>query len=200
TVRIWDVETAKELLTFASHSGPVTCVAYSPDGQHIVSGSQDRIVRVWDSHTGQTTVEFRRHLKSVHTVAFSPDGQLIVSASQDDVIVWSPSAGHAVSLHHNAPPHTEAKTSVAFSPDGTRIATGEVSVSRDGRKYLANVWEISSEKLLFSLEGHGGVISRIAFSPDGKYLATASLDQSVRLWDTATGKEKLTLHEEADVL
>jgi WD40 repeat protein len=200
TVKIWDTETAQELLTFASHTGPVTCVAYSPDGQHIVSGSQDRTVRVWDALTGQTTVEFRRHLKSVHTVAFSPDGKMIVSASLQEVIVWSPSAGQAVSLQHNAPPQTEAKTSVAFSPDGASIATGEVVVSRDGRNHLVKVWEISSGKLLLSLEGYRDVITHIAFSRKGKYLATASLDQSVKVWDTTTGKENLTLHEEAAVL
>jgi WD40 repeat protein/serine/threonine protein kinase len=200
TVKIWDTETAQELLTFASYAGPVTCVAYSPDGKHIVSGSQDRTVRVWDALTGQTTVEFRRHVKSVHTVAFSPDGQMIVSASLQEVIVWSPSAGQAVSLQHNAPPQTDAKTSVTFSPDGARLATGEVFAGRDRRKHLVKVWEISSGKLLLSLEGHDGVITRIAFSPNGEYLATASLDQSLRVWDAATGKEKFALHEEADVL
>src|SRR5262249_42170251 len=56
-----------------------------------------------------------------------------------------------------------------------------------------------SGKELLSLEGHGLLITQVAFSPGGKLLASASLDQTVKLWNTMTGKEERTLHEEASV-
>jgi WD40 repeat protein len=71
------------LAPFRGHSGPVTSVAFSPDGQHIVSGSGDQTICVWNAMTGETVVgPFRGHSDWVWSVAFSPDGQHIVSGSE----------------------------------------------------------------------------------------------------------------------
>ena len=51
---MWDAETGQSMLTLPGHEGMVYSVAYSPNGQHIASGSVDKTVRVWDAETGQT--------------------------------------------------------------------------------------------------------------------------------------------------
>ena len=80
---------------FSGHSDSVNSVAFSPDGQHIVSGSQDQTICVWDAMTGETVAgPFRGHLSRVTSVAFSPDGQHIVSGSADQTIcVWDAMTG-----------------------------------------------------------------------------------------------------------
>jgi len=72
------------------HTDPVTSVAYSPDGTHIVSGSWDNTIRVWNATTGQCVAgPFQEHTSSVPSVAYSPDGTHIVSGSDPcSIRVW----------------------------------------------------------------------------------------------------------------
>jgi WD40 repeat protein len=82
--------------------------------------------------------------------------------------------------------HSDIVTSVAFSPDGKRLATG----SED---HTAKVWDTASGKELLTLRGHSGGVYGVAFSPDGKRLATASEDHTAKVWDAESSKELLTL-------
>jgi WD40 repeat protein len=77
--------------------------------------------------------------------------------------------------------------SVAFSPDGKLLATGDM----DGQIRL---WQVRTGKQLFAFKGHSGWVRSIAWSPDGRTLASGSNDSLVRLWDVTDGSEKQVLH------
>jgi WD40 repeat protein len=113
----------------------VNSVAFSPDGQHIVSGSFDGSIRVWDAITGDIAAgPFTRQTGLVMSVAFSPDGQHIVSGSYDGTIrVWNVMTGETAAGPFAG--HTHLINSVAFSPDGQHIVSG----SRDGTIRVSNV-------------------------------------------------------------
>ncbi len=109
---------------FTGHTDWVTSVAFSPDSQHIVSGSDDHTICVWNAMTGETAAgPFTGHTDCVGSVAFSPDGQHIVSGSADHTIrVWNATTGETVAGPFTR--HTDFVKSVAFSPDGQHIISG----------------------------------------------------------------------------
>jgi sugar lactone lactonase YvrE len=82
--------------------------------------------------------------------------------------------------------HTSWVFSVAWSPDGRRLATASADKT-------AKVWNAASGQELLTLKGHISWVNSVAWSPDGRRLATASGDHTVRVWDAASGQELLTL-------
>ncbi|WP_325034773.1 WD40 repeat domain-containing protein [Nostoc sp. 'Lobaria pulmonaria (5183) cyanobiont'] len=73
----------------AGHRSYVCAIAFSPDGQHLASGSADCTVKLWDVNTGQELYTLDNHSDWVNSVAFSPDGKTLVSGSRDMTIkLW----------------------------------------------------------------------------------------------------------------
>jgi WD40 repeat protein len=89
-VQVWDVAAAHQIRTLHGHIGLVFCVAYSPGGRRLVSGSRDTTVKVWDTADGQEVLTLKGHGFEVLDVAFSPDGRRLASAGTHDrmVRVW----------------------------------------------------------------------------------------------------------------
>ena len=77
--------------------------------------------------------------------------------------------------------HNNRVSNLAFSPDGTRIATASYDNT-------ARVWDAASGLGIAQLAGHSDIVEMVQFSPDGRYVVTASRDKSARLWDAATGE------------
>jgi WD40 repeat protein len=92
TVRVWDVQTGRQLLRMRGHTGTVLGVAFSPDGRRVASGGEGGIVRLWDVNSGQEVLGLAGHTMSwLGGIAFRPDGNLLVSTSEDGLRVWDAS-------------------------------------------------------------------------------------------------------------
>jgi WD40 repeat protein len=136
TIRLWDAVTKQELNVYRGHKDYIWSIAFSPDGSKLVSGSRDKTVRVWDipdgkeSTTGAVLATFDAYVLSV---ACSPDGKLIVVGILDPgygntVSIWDAKTGSQIRTFD-----IKSKYDVAFSPDGTKLATagspnGEIRV------------------------------------------------------------------------
>ena len=163
------------------HTDSVNSVAFSPDGRHIVSGSNDRTIRVWDAQIGvQVGNSLQGHTQPVNSVAFSPDGRHIASGSSDRTIrVWDAQTG--VQVGNSLQGHTDWVNSVAFSPDGRHIVSGSYDKT-------IQVWDAQiGVQVGNSLQGHTEAVNSVAFSPDGRHIVSGSNDSTIRVWDAQTG-------------
>ncbi len=176
TVTVWNLVTGRPVRQLVGHTDWVWAVAYSPDGQQLATGGDDRTVRLWNS-TGRQTHLLQGHRRSVHSVAYSPDGQQLATASNDHTVrIWNTATG---TTSQRLSGHTAPVRSAAFSPDGHLLATG----SDD---YTVRVWNITTGQQTHQLDGHNDAVAAVAFSPDGHHLASGGNDHNVRVWNTAT--------------
>ncbi|KAJ6626160.1 WD40-repeat-containing domain protein [Mycena sp. CBHHK59/15] len=193
----------------------VTSVAFSQDGNRVVSGSTDGAVRIWNATTGEVEAELTGHAGSVQSVAFSEDGSRVVSGSDDGTVwiwnaptaevefsqdgssvvsgstdsavwIWNATTGEVGARRRG---HATFVRSVAFSQDGCRVVSG----SDDGTVWI---WNATTGEVGFELRAHAGPIQSVAFSQDGRRVASGSKDGTVQIWNATTGKvgPKLRAH------
>ncbi|TFK60274.1 WD40 repeat-like protein [Pluteus cervinus] len=167
--------------TICGHTRCISSLAISPDGKYIVSGSDDKTLGIWNAQTGQQVGQLIKcHADVVTCVSFSPDNTHIVSGSRDKTCrIWYAETGQQVG---QTQVHADQVTSVWFLPDGRQIA------SLAGAKI--SIWDIQSGKhVKESWKGHQSLIWNVSFSCDSSYIISASLEDTIKLWDAHTGKQ-----------
>ena len=186
TVRLWDIQTCRELQVFHGHTAHLWDIAVCPDGRFVASGAHDGTVRLWDLHTGSGEILFDVSPQAARSIAFSPDASLLAlglakgASDQPDYAVRlvERATGQKI-LRYDG--HTEAVTGLAFSPDGTQLVSG----SND---HALIVWDVASGAAERRLVGHTESVYSVAFHPRGLWVASGSADASVMLWDIASGE------------
>ena len=172
TVKVWTVETGKNIITLQGHKNSINSVAFSPDGTRLASGSDDTTIRLWEIPTG----------KALHTLGGENTfgvGMIVLPAHGAGEDVIQRLTDDEVDIENET--IREAVESVAFSPDGTILA----SASLDG----VRLWNVGTGQLLSTLVG--GTDSpgfSVEFSTDGTILASGSWTDTVELWDVSTRK------------
>ncbi|MDX2214374.1 MAG: CHAT domain-containing protein [Oculatellaceae cyanobacterium bins.114] len=169
----------REYNRLIGHERSVIHASFSPDGQMIVSGSDDDTVRLW-RRDGTLINTLRGHRDHVRSVSFSPNGAMIASGSYDHTIRLWRRDGTAIATLTG---HTDKVTSISFSPNGQWLA----SASADG---TVKLWQLNgtNPQVYATLLGHKGWVMTVRFSPDGQLLASAGNDGIIRLWRSSDGQ------------
>jgi WD40 repeat protein len=183
-VRLWNVATRQPI--GRPFGVAVGSIAFSPDGKLLATGS-DNAVRLWDVSTHrQIGTAMTSTATGVFSLAFSPDGAILAagttSSSGRDLMdgavqLWKVATRRQIGgpFADNAGP----VSSVAFSSNGTTVATGSASGN-------IQLWNTATRQMTgFPLAGNAGPVSDVAFSPGGTTLASATLDGTARLWNVA---------------
>ena len=222
TIRILDVSTGQTLLSIKGDNENLAQLAFTPDGRRI-AGTAGRDVKLWDAWivpelgkysvaemvlgNWQTCFEFKAHTNPVNAVATSRDGRLLATGCTDtgngdaEIKVWDLQTRQKLFALAG---HNFGVSSVAFSSDGQWLASASVppSVSTGERKSgepiqwtpgELKIWNMTTGEETHALLGHSNGIGSVAFSPDATRLASGSADQTVRIWDVATGEHLRTL-------
>jgi WD40 repeat protein/tRNA A-37 threonylcarbamoyl transferase component Bud32 len=200
TVRVWDLESGRTVLVLRGHDGPVNRVAYRPDGRRLATLGGDNTLRLWDAEDGEPIRSFSAAVDPVwpmNDLAYSPDGRMFALCGPDPVVrLWDAETGEEI---RRLAGHRHVARTVAFSPDGRRLATGDGEVGRCDAGEV-RLWSVATGECLRVFKGHTDPVYDVAFRPDGRRLASASADQTVKLWDVDTGEEALTLHGHTDAV
>ncbi len=165
----------------SSISAAINSLAFSPDGNTLASGDDDKITRLWDLSTKKLLTSLKGHSQGVKSVAFSPDGQILATASDDKTIkLWNFNTFAEIFTLSG---HSNAVKSVAFSPDGQMLASGSWDKT-------VKLWDVNNGQEICTLTGHQLQVSSVAFSPQGELLASASFDRTIRLWQLSARELK----------
>lgn len=170
---ICDVTTGKALFELEGHTNWVRDIDYSPDGEWLVTASEDRTARIWRAATGKSMAVLP-HDREVIRATFSPGGRWIVTRTAEDKVirVWDPARGKQVSVIDVRP---KELADFALSPDGNFLITA----LEEG---TAEVFETRTGARVAELTGHTGPVRSPEFSPDGRRIVTTDLDGPVNLY------------------
>ncbi|MFH0992132.1 MAG: caspase family protein [bacterium] len=169
-----------ELVIQRGHTSVIYAVSFSPDGNYVLTTSEDNTAILWEVSTGREIRTFTEHTNSIYSASFSPDGKYALTGGKDSTAkLWEVSTGK---VFRNFKGHRDMVSSVACSPDGKYVAIGY------RHETTMKLLEISTGTEVHTFTGHKDNITSIAFSPDGKYVLTGSWDQTAKLWEVATGR------------
>ncbi|MCO6458837.1 MAG: hypothetical protein J5I93_26315, partial [Pirellulaceae bacterium] len=195
-VRLWNARTAEPLLDLRGTLAPVLGLDFRHDGQQLASSAADGGVTIWNLQAVESrsladpTADVAQSLGPASQVVLSPDGKWLASAGsasgRDAIVVRELASGK---VWHTLLGHEGPITSLAFSGDGTRIASGSADKT-------ARIWDLRDAKFpeVARFAGHSAEVTAVAFNSDAAQVLSGSADNTARLWNAADGQELMVFN------
>ena len=200
TIGIWiyDAHTGEELTLLTGHEREVKTVEYSPDGRTFTTVDAGGETRLWDATTHKRISILTEPTDLVEKITLSSDGTRLVTANMDDTFrLW-----HLADTDQEPILINDTEQSVlamALSPDGRILATSKVphhnTISHQIENFRLQVWDTTTQEMLFSVPGDTAQIHTLAFLTDGRTLISSDIDGKTLLWDVDTGTSRPIIKE-----
>ena len=172
------------------HAAEVWCVAFSPDGQWLASGSDDHTIRLWDVASAREARVLKGHASTVSQICFSPNGSQLASIGLDGTLrVWNVADGSEKQM---VTAHKKGRT-LDWSDDGRHLVTG--GYADEG----AVVWNAATLERIRGLPGHTKTVCTTLFSKDGRRIATVSNDETLRVTPRNSDTPQEVWHEQHEI-
>jgi WD40 repeat protein/tRNA A-37 threonylcarbamoyl transferase component Bud32 len=177
SVQLWDARSRQSIKILHQHTRPITGLAFSPNSGLLAVGSEDGTAKLWDVASGTVRTVLPVDERVLSVLSARAVGCMGLPLTQGPFLVaFALSSGDTSGFH--------ASVCVAFSPDGSLLATGSGAT--------VHVWDVATLKKVASLSDEAGQVQMVAFGPNGR-LATAGGDGIVRLWDVKTGLKSFAM-------
>ncbi len=183
TILLWDLQTGMPGTALRGHSAHVYDARFLQNGTLLATAGQDNTVGVWDTATGEMIEKHTGYVRPLSTLDVSPDGAFILAPQCGNLAGLRPRSDFNRPARLQA--HTGTVNSLAFSSDGTRLASaaGGWDVYSDNRVIL---WETQSRAINAVLEGHTASVNAVAFLKGDRQLLSGGADRRIILWDVQT--------------
>jgi WD40 repeat protein len=170
------------------HEGGARATAFSPDGKWLASGSTDDTIKLWNLTDRTEWQTLSVDNGTVLSLAFNPSGRLLASSHSGAILIWNVTNGTL--FQRLSGEVWDGAASMAFSPDGTKVATG-------GWDWNVRIWDVATGIQERTLLTSATVFSAAYLPLDDRVIVSGSRDGSVRLWEVANSYNYQTEEEHA---
>jgi WD40 repeat protein len=208
SVQIWSAEQetmGQPICTWVERSGMLFTLRWSPDSRRLATIGQNRLVRIWEALTGKRLLHYRKHSRQPSFgLCWSPDGEWIASSEEDRVHIWNATTGMDVLVYRDHGLNAQGKhvfgrtitRALDWSPDGRSIASAaredglRVWEAFSGKTLWIGTWKLDEEYENNKITSYyRAMIREVVWSPDSRYLLASAGDNTVRVWDAASGEQ-----------
>lgn len=202
-IHMWALDGNGGPTTIAAHKKDIVDLSFAPDGNRLASASDDERVQIVDIRFGQVLGTLKGHGDTVHSVAFTENGRSLISASEDKTIRWwdTNTYKEKKSIRESA----DKLLQMDISQDGQAVALSTVDVHidlvRNSRRDVRHIMvrNTATGEEIRELAGHKKDVTTLSFHPNKRFLASGSIDNSIRIWDLQKGDIVASFEQNDDI-